>query len=71
MNENAVVTVSHNVYKDVLLNNNCVTHSLNRIQIKDHRIGTYTIRKNSLPCFDNKMYIQNDECDELALGYQS
>ena len=31
-----------------------------RIQRKDHRIGTYEI---------NKIYIQNNGCDGLALGY--
>ena len=40
MNRNAVVTLSHNKYKDVLLNKNCLGHSMNRIQSKDHRIGT-------------------------------
>ena len=40
-NVNVVATISHNEYKDALLNNKCVRHSMNRIQSKDHRIGTY------------------------------
>ena len=44
---------------------------MNRIQIKDHRIGTYEIDKISLSCFDDKIYIQNNGYDGLALGYQS
>ena len=44
---------------------------MNRIQSKDHRIGTYEIIKISLPCFDDKIYIQNNGCDGFALGYQS
>ena len=40
MNRNAVLTLSHNKYKDVLLNKNCLGHSMNRIQSEDHRIGT-------------------------------
>ena len=30
---------------------------MNRIQSKDHRIGTYEINKISLPCFDDKIYM--------------
>ena len=45
--------------------------SMNRIQDKDHRIETYEISKNSLSCFDGKIYIQNNGYDGIALGYQS
>ena len=34
---------------------------MNRIQSKDHRIGTYEINKISLSCFDIKIYIQNKD----------
>ena len=57
-NRNVVATISHNVYKDFLLNEKCLRHSMNRIQSKIHRIGTYEINKISLSCFDEKMYIQ-------------
>ena len=40
---------------------------MNRIQNKDHIIGTYEINKLALSCFDNKVYIQNNGNDELAL----
>ena len=63
--------VSNNEEKDVLLNNNCLRHSMNRVQSKDHRIGKYEINKISLSCFDDKIYIQNNGYDGLALGYQS
>ena len=46
-------------------------HSVNRIQSKDNRIGTYEIKKNSVCRFDNKIYIPNNGYDGLALGYQS
>ena len=45
---NVVATISHNEYKDVSLNNKCMRHSMNRIQRKGHRIGTYEINKISL-----------------------
>ena len=42
---------------------------MNRIQNKDHRIGKYEIKKSSLYCFDDKIYVQNNGYDGLALGY--
>ena len=71
MNENVVATISHNEYKDVLLNNKCLRHSMNMIQSKDQGTVTYEINKVSLSCFDDKIYIQNIGYDGLALGYQS
>ena len=57
----------YNEYNDVLLNNKCIRHSMNRIQSKDHRIGTYVMNKISLPCFDDKIYIQNNGYDGLVI----
>ena len=68
-NRNVVATISHNKYKGVLFNNKCRRHSMNRIQIKDHRIGTDVINKISLSCFDDKIYIQINGYDRLVLGY--
>ena len=68
---NVVATIIHNEYKHVLLNNKCIRHSVNRILGKDHRIGKSEINKISLSYFDDKIYIQNNEYDGLALGYQS
>ena len=70
-NRNIVEKITHNNYKDVLLNNKCLRNSMNRIQSKDHRIGTYEINNISLYCFDDKIYIQNNGYDGLALGCQS
>ena len=67
MNKNAIATISHNDYKDALLNKKWIKHSMNRIQSKDLRIGAYKINKIPLPCFDDKIYIQNNV--RLALGY--
>ena len=71
INRNVFVTISHNEFKDVLLNNKCLRHSMNRIQSKDHRIGNYKTSKTSLSCFDDKIYIQNNGYDGLALGSKS
>ena len=34
VNRNVVATISHNEYKDVLLNNKCLRHSMNRKTIE-------------------------------------
>ena len=44
---------------------------MNRIQSKDHRPGTNEIKKIPLSYFDDKIYIQKNGYDRLALGYQS
>ena len=54
VNKNIVVATSHNKYKDVLLNKKYLRYSINKIQNKDHRIGTFEIGKISLSCFDDK-----------------
>ena len=69
VNRNVVAAISHNEYIYVLLNNKCIRRTMNRIQSKDHRIGTYEINKISLSYFDDKIYIQNNGYDGLALGY--
>ena len=65
INKNVVVTIIHKEYKDVLLQKKCLTHRVNRIQSKDHRIGTCEIDKISLSCFDDKIYIKNNGYDGL------
>ena len=42
---------------------------MNRIQIKDHRIGTYEINKIYLSCIDDKIYILNIRHNGLAYVY--
>ena len=55
VNKNVVATLSHNEHKDVLLNKKCLRYSINRIESKYHKIGTYDINKIYLPCFDDKI----------------
>ena len=66
VNKKDVATKVHNEYGDVSWNNN-MRHSMNRIHRNDYRIEAFEINKISLPVFDNKRYIQNNVCDELAL----
>ena len=71
VNRNVIATASHKKHKDVFLNNKCLRNAMNRIQSKDHRIGTYEINKISLFYFDDKIYTQNNGRDGLDFGYQS
>ena len=41
----AAINKCHYEYKDVLLNNKSIRHTVNRIQSKDHRIVSYEINK--------------------------
>ena len=70
MNKSIVATISHNEWKDVLLNQKCLRHSIIRIPTKNQRIETYEIYKNFWSCFDNKIYILNNRYYGLAHGYQ-
>ena len=60
-----------NEYKDVLLQNKFLRHSMIRIQSKDHRRGPFEINKISLSQFDDKLYIESNGYGGLCLGYQS
>ena len=57
VNKNVVATIIHNAYKDVLLNKKSLRRSMNTIQGKDHKIGTYEINEISLSDLDDKRYI--------------
>ena len=52
--------LKHSEFVDVLDNKNIVRHNVKRIQSKRHRLGTYTVFKVSLSCFDNKRYVLDD-----------
>ena len=69
VNRNVVAIISHNEHKDVLLNKKCLRHSMKRIRSKHHKMEIYEINKISLSCFDDKIYIQSNGYDGLALGY--
>ena len=55
VNKYVVAKISDNKYKDVLLNKRCLTHSMNRTQSQNHRIGTNEINTISLSCSDGKI----------------
>ena len=53
--KNSDATKCHTEDKDVLLNQKCLRHSINRIPSKNYRTGTYEINKISLLFFDDKI----------------
>ena len=69
MNKNVVAAISHNEYKNILSNKKCIRHTMDRIQSKYNRVGTYEVNKILLFWFDDKIYIQNNGYGGLALGY--
>ena len=52
MNENVLEKITYNEYKDILLNKEYLRNSMNRIQSKNHRSGTYETNKMFLSCLD-------------------
>ena len=42
-----------------------------KARVSDHGAGTYETNKICLPCFYDKIYIENNRCNGLALGYES
>ena len=69
VDRNVFVTISHNEYKDALLNKKCFRHSMNRIQGKDHRIETYKMNETSSSCVDDKIFIQNNGMDKMISSW--
>lgn len=63
-----VATISHNEYRDVFLNKKCFRNSINRIQGKNHRVGTNEINNFSLFWFNGKIYILINETNWLLLA---
>ena len=55
---NIAEIISRKEYKYVLFNKKCLGYSINRVHIKDYKIGTYEISKISLCFFDDKKYIK-------------
>ena len=55
MNRKVVTGISHNDYKDLLVNKEWLRHLMIRIQNKEYGIGTYQTNK-SLSCFNDNIY---------------
>ena len=57
--------------KDVLFNKKIIRQKMRRIQVKNHKIGTYEIDKISLSYFDDKRFVLNNEIHTLAYFHKN
>ena len=58
--------ITHENYKDCLLNGKQMLHSMRTIRSDHHQIGSYQLNKISLSCFDDKRYIHEDGIHSYA-----
>ena len=61
--------IQHSDYKDVLFNEKQLFHQMKTIRSNHHELGSYTINKTSLSCFDDKRYLYPDGIHSLAYGH--
>ena len=61
--------IKHEDYKNVLINNKQIHHTMKTIRSMNHQLGSYELNKVSLSCFDDKRYIANDGINSFAYGH--
>ena len=61
--------IKHQDYKNVLLENRQIQHTMKTIRSSKHQLGSYEINKISLSCFDDKRYILTNGIESLAYGH--
>ena len=63
--------ITHQNYKETLLNNEQMYHKMKTIRSNNHELGSYEINKVSLSCFDDKRYIHEDGKTSYAYGHKN
>ena len=61
--------IKHTDYKNVLLENKQMQHTMKTIRSINHQLGSYELNKVSLSCFDDKRYIANNGIKSFAYGH--
>ena len=61
--------IKHTDYKNVLLENKQMQHTMKTIRSIKHQLGSYELNKVSLSCFDDKRYIANNGIKSFAYGH--
>ena len=61
--------IKHEDYKNVLINNKQIHHTMKTIRSSKHQLVSYEINKVSLSCFDDKRYIANDGINSFSYGH--
>ena len=70
VNENVVKSIIHKEHVDVLCSKGLIRHKMKKIHSELHKIGTYSVSKFYLLCFDDKRYILDDGASSgLLLWY--
>jgi hypothetical protein len=60
--------LTHDNFKNVIKKKDRMRHKMNTIRSTKHVIGTYQIQKVTLSCFDDKIYLLDDEVTSFAYG---
>ena len=61
--------IKHQDYKETLLGNKQMHHTVKTIRSQNHELGSCEINKVSLSCFDDKRYILEDGVNSYSYGY--
>ena len=61
--------ITHENFKDCLLNGKQMLHSMRTIRSVCHQIGSYNLNKISSSCFDDKRYILDDGIHSYSYGH--
>ena len=60
--------IKHEDYKNILFNNKQMYHNVKTIRSDWHILKSFSLKKVSLSCFDDKRYIHNDGISSYAYG---
>ena len=61
--------LKHEDYKEVLLNNKQMRHTMKSIRSSNHKLGSFELNKISLSCFDDKRFIHENGITSYAYGH--
>ena len=61
--------ITHENYKQTLLENKQMCHTMKTIRSQNHELKSYEINKVSLSCFDDKRYIHDNGVTSHAYGH--
>ena len=61
--------IKHEDYKNVLLENKQIHHTMKTIRSINHQLGSYELNQVSLSCFDDKRYIANNGINSFSYGH--
>ena len=63
--------LKHKDYKEVLLNDKQMRHTMRSIRSSNHELGSFELNKISLSCFDDKRFIHENGITSYAYGHRA